>query len=65
VAKNIEEGKVGGLFNIKSVKRLEKYKKVLLKKPSKKFIAFWYGCNPWLRNYTSYSAWISCTWDMN
>jgi hypothetical protein len=32
VAKNIEEGKVGGLFNIKSVERLKKYKGSLLKK---------------------------------
>jgi beta-glucosidase len=31
VAKNIEEGKVGGLFNIKSVERLKKYKGSLLK----------------------------------
>jgi beta-glucosidase len=38
VAKNIEEGKVGGLFNIKS-KRL-KYKGSLLKKPIKNPVAF-------------------------
>jgi hypothetical protein len=40
VAKNIEEGKVGGLFNIKSVERLKKYKGSLLKKPIKNPIAF-------------------------
>jgi beta-glucosidase len=32
VAKNIEEGKVGGLFNIKSVEKIKKYKGSLLKK---------------------------------
>jgi beta-glucosidase len=32
VAKNIEEGKVGGLFNIKSVQKIKEVQRLLLKK---------------------------------
>jgi beta-glucosidase len=35
VAKNIEEGKVGGLFNIKSVEKIKEVQGSLLKKPIK------------------------------
>jgi beta-glucosidase len=31
VAKNIEEGKVGGLFNIKSVQKIKEVQRLLLK----------------------------------
>jgi beta-glucosidase len=40
VAKNIEEGKVGGLFNIKSAEKIREVQKVPLKKPIKNSIAF-------------------------
>jgi beta-glucosidase len=42
VAKNIEEGKVGGLFNIKSVEKIKEVQRIAVeKKPIKNPIAFW------------------------
>jgi beta-glucosidase len=46
VAKNIEEGKVGGFIQYKSVKKLKKSKRLLLKKSRLKSITFGYGRNP-------------------
>jgi hypothetical protein len=57
--------KVGGLFYQVAYKRLEKFKKVLLKKPSKKFIAVWYGCNYGYETTLPIPLGLSCTWDMN
>jgi beta-glucosidase len=35
VAKNIEEGKVGGLFNIKSVEKIKEVQRIAVEKPIK------------------------------
>ena len=49
VAKNIEEGKVGGLFNIKSVKKNQRSSENRSrKKPLENSITFWNGCYSWL-----------------
>jgi beta-glucosidase len=40
VAKNIEEGKVGGLFNIKSVEKIKEVQRIAVEKPIKNPIAF-------------------------
>jgi beta-glucosidase len=52
VAKNIEEGKVGGLISSR-LKRLKKYKGSLLKSRLKSH-CFWDGRDSWLRNYFSF-----------
>jgi beta-glucosidase len=49
VAKNIEEGKVGGLFNIKSVEKIKEVQRLL--KSRLKSHCFWDGRDSWLRNY--------------
>jgi beta-glucosidase len=36
VAKNIEEGKVGGLFNIKSVEKIKEVQRIAVEKKPKK-----------------------------
>jgi hypothetical protein len=50
VAKNIEEGKVGGLFNIKSVEKIKEVQRIAVEKRLKS-VAF-LGCDSRLRNYT-------------
>lgn len=48
IAKKIQEGKVGGLFNIKGVEKIRSSKNCRREKPFKNSFAFRDGCNSWL-----------------
>jgi beta-glucosidase len=61
VAKN-EEGKVGGLFNIKSVEKI-KVQRIAVEKNRLKSHCFWDGRDSWLK-LLSHSIGLSSTWDM-
>jgi beta-glucosidase len=54
VAKILKRGKVGGLFNIKSVEKI-KITKDTVEKPINPLLFFWDGRDSWLRNYFSHS----------
>ena len=54
--RKFKKWKVGGLFNIKGVEKLEKFKNCRREKPFKNSFAFRDGCNSWLWNQFSYSS---------
>jgi beta-glucosidase len=63
VAKNIEEGKVGGLFNIKSVQKIKEVQRLLLKKSIENPLLF--GMDV-IHGYETFPIplGLSCSWDM-
>lgn len=65
VAKNIEEGKVGGLFNIKSVKKIKEVQKIAVEKSRLK-IPLLFGMDVIHGYETTFPIplGLSCTWDM-
>jgi beta-glucosidase len=65
VAKNIEEGKVGGLFNIKSVKKIMEVQKIAIEKSRLK-IPLLFGMDVIHGYQTTFPIplGLSCTWDM-
>nr|WP_225318024.1 beta-glucosidase BglX [Flavobacterium luteum] len=66
VAKNIEQGKVGGLFNIKSVQKIKEVQKIAVEKTRLK-IPLLFGMDVIHGYETTFPIPIalSCTWDMN
>jgi beta-glucosidase len=66
VAKNIEEGKVGGLFNIKSVAKIKEVQKIAIEK-SRLHIPLLFGMDVIHGYETTFPIplGLSCTWDMN
>ncbi|MBA4276492.1 beta-glucosidase BglX [Flavobacterium sp.] len=65
VAKNIEEGKVGGLFNIKSVQKIKEVQKIAVEKSRLK-IPLLFGMDVIHGYETTFPIplGLSCTWDM-
>ncbi|WP_413998515.1 beta-glucosidase BglX [Flavobacterium sp. W1B] len=65
VAKNIEEGKVGGLFNIKSVKKIKEVQKIAVEKSRLK-IPLLFGMDVIHGYETTFPIplGLSCSWDM-
>jgi beta-glucosidase len=65
VAKNIEEGKVGGLFNIKSVQKIREVQKIAVEKSRLK-IPLLFGMDVIHGYETTFPIplGLSCTWDM-
>ncbi|MDN3673671.1 beta-glucosidase BglX [Flavobacterium branchiarum] len=65
VAKNIEEGKVGGLFNIKSVKKIREVQKIAVEKSRLK-IPLLFGMDVIHGYETTFPIplGLSCIWDM-
>jgi beta-glucosidase len=65
VAKNIEEGKVGGLFNIKSVEKIKEVQKIAVEKSRLK-IPLLFGMDVIHGYETTFPIplGLSCTWDM-
>jgi beta-glucosidase len=65
VAKNIEEGKVGGLFNIKSVKKIKEVQRIAVEKSRLK-IPLLFGMDVIHGYETTFPIplGLSCTWDM-
>ena len=65
VAKNIEDGKVGGLFNIKSVKKIKEVQKIAVEKSRLK-IPLLFGMDVIHGYETTFPIplGLSCTWDM-
>ncbi|NGY37152.1 beta-glucosidase BglX [Flavobacterium sp. XN-5] len=65
VAKNIEEGKVGGLFNIKSVKKIKEVQKIAVEKSRLK-IPLLFGMDVIHGYETTFPIplGLSCIWDM-
>ncbi len=65
VAKNIEEGKVGGLFNIKSVAKIREVQKIAVEKSRLK-IPLLFGMDVIHGYETTFPIplGLSCTWDM-
>jgi beta-glucosidase len=66
VAKNIEQGKVGGLFNIKSVQKIKEVQKIAVEKSRLK-IPLLFGMDVIHGYETTFPIplALSCTWDMN
>ena len=66
VAKNIEQGKVGGLFNIKSVAKIKEVQKIAVEKSRLK-IPLLFGMDVIHGYETTFPIplGLSCTWDMN
>ncbi|MDN3677293.1 beta-glucosidase BglX [Flavobacterium paronense] len=66
VAKNIEQGKVGGLFNIKSVQKIREVQKIAVEKSRLK-IPLLFGMDVIHGYETTFPIplALSCTWDMN
>jgi len=66
VAKNIAEGKVGGLFNIKSVQKIKEVQKIAVEKSRLK-IPLLFGMDVIHGYETTFPIplGLSCTWDMN
>ena len=66
IAKKIEEGKVGGLFNIKSVKKIKEVQKIAVEKSRLK-IPLLFGMDVIHGYETTFPIplGLSCTWDMN
>jgi len=66
IAKKIEEGKVGGLFNIKSVQKIKDVQKVAVEKSRLK-IPLLFGMDVIHGYETTFPIplGLSCTWDMN
>lgn len=66
IAKNIEEGKVGGLFNIKSVEKIKEVQKIAVEK-SRLGIPLLFGMDVIHGYETTFPIplGLSCTWDMN
>lgn len=66
VAKNIEQGKVGGLFNIKSVQKIKEVQKIAVDKSRLK-IPLLFGMDVIHGYETTFPIplALSCTWDMN
>lgn len=66
VAKNIEQGKVGGLFNIKSVSKIKEVQKIAFEKSRLK-IPLLFGMDVIHGYETTFPIplGLSCTWDMN
>ena len=65
VAKNIEEGKVGGLFNIKSVQKIKEVQRIAVEKSRLK-IPLLFGMDVIHGYETTFPIplGLSCTWDM-
>ncbi len=65
IAKNIEEGKVGGLFNIKSVEKIKEVQKIAVEKSRLK-IPLLFGMDVIHGYETTFPIplGLSCTWDM-
>ena len=65
VAKNIEDGKVGGLFNIKSVQKIKEVQKIAIEKSRLK-IPLLFGMDVIHGYETTFPIplGLSCTWDM-
>ncbi|MBP2281845.1 beta-glucosidase [Flavobacterium sp. CG_23.5] len=65
VAKNIEDGKVGGLFNIKSVQKIKEVQKIAVEKSRLK-IPLLFGMDVIHGYETTFPIplGLSCTWDM-
>lgn len=65
VAKNIEEGKVGGLFNIKSIQKIKEVQKIAVEKSRLK-IPLLFGMDVIHGYETTFPIplGLSCTWDM-
>lgn len=66
VAKSIEEGKVGGLFNIKSVKKIKEVQRIAVEKSRLK-IPLLFGMDVIHGYETTFPIplGLSCTWDMD
>ena len=66
IAKNIAEGKVGGLFNIKSVQKIKEVQKIAVEKSRLK-IPLIFGMDVIHGYETTFPIplGLSCTWDMN
>ncbi len=66
VAKNIEQGKVGGLFNIKTVQKIKEVQKIAVEKSRLK-IPLLFGMDVIHGYETTFPIplGLSCTWDMN
>ncbi len=66
VAKNIEQGKVGGLFNIKSIHKIKEIQKIAVEKSRLK-IPLLFGMDVIHGYETTFPIplGLSCTWDMN
>ena len=66
VAKDIEQGKVGGLFNIKSVQKIKEVQKIAVEKSRLK-IPLLFGMDVIHGYETTFPIplGLSCTWDMN
>ena len=66
VAKNIEQGKVGGLFNIKSVQKIREVQQIAVEKTRLK-IPLLFGMDVIHGYETTFPIplGLSCTWDMN
>ena len=66
VAKNIEEGKVGGLFNIKTVQKIKEVQKIAVEKSRLK-IPLLFGMDVIHGYETTFPIplGLSCTWDIN
>lgn len=66
IAKKIQEGKVGGLFNIKSVQKIKEVQKVAIEKSRLK-IPLLFGMDVIHGYETTFPIplGLSCTWDMN
>ena len=66
VAKNIEQGKVGGLFNIKSVQKIKEVQKIAVEKTRLK-IPLLFGMDVIHGYETTFPIplALSCTWDMD
>jgi len=66
VAKNIEQGKVGGLFNIKSVQKIKEVQKIAVEKSRLK-IPLLFGMDVIHGYETTFPIplALSCTWDLN
>lgn len=57
----IKEGKVGGLFNIKSVEKIKEVQRIASgREPTENPADFWDGCYSWLRNCFPNSIGIKC-----
>lgn len=66
VAKNIEQGKLGGLFNIKSIHKIKEVQKIAVEKSRLK-IPLLFGMDVIHGYETTFPIplGLSCTWDMN
>ncbi|MFM2229785.1 MAG: Periplasmic beta-glucosidase precursor [Bacteroidota bacterium] len=66
IAKNIEQGKVGGLFNIKSVQKIKEVQKIAVEKSRLK-IPLLFGMDVIHGYETTFPIplGLSCTWDMD